>query len=215
MKELVIIQRELKAPKDNFNKFGNFSYRSAEGILEAVKPLATENGCFITINEDLVEKANSRIFLQSTVSLENSEGKSVSATAFAELSEMKGMSAAQATGAASSYARKYALGNLFCLDDTKDADAQEDPSPPTPAPQKTNLPANTEHVGKDPMISDLQKENIATLAKKAGFDRAAVEKKIKSMKLKGVDGLKSTIDELNQAEAATIIGALTEAVKKK
>ena len=117
------IQAKLKAPKGNLNKFGNYKYRSAEDILEAVKPLLYENGCSLTISDDII-MIGTRIYVKASAVLSNDKGQSVHTTAFARESESKsGMDVAQVTGAASSYARKYALNGLFCIDDTKDPDA--------------------------------------------------------------------------------------------
>jgi hypothetical protein len=122
MKELIMIQQGLKAPKNQRNTFGNYNYRSAEDILEAVKPLLAEQVCTLTISDEMVEVGN-RVYVRATVTL-TSEKESVQTTAFAREEETKkGMDAAQITGSASSYARKYALNGLFCIDDTKDPDS--------------------------------------------------------------------------------------------
>lgn len=131
---LLDIQARLKAPKGQTNNFGHYKYRSAEDILEAVKPLLKENGCFLTISDDIV-MVGSRIYVKATITL-SKNGETIHTTAFARESESKsGMDASQITGAASSYARKYALNGLFCIDDTKDADAlntnKEYTQPPT------------------------------------------------------------------------------------
>ena len=119
---LLDIQARLKAPKGQTNNFGHYKYRSAEDILEAVKPLLKENGCCLTISDDIV-MVGDRIYVKATITLSRN-GESIHTTAFARESESKsGMDASQITGAASSYARKYALNGLFCIDDTKDADA--------------------------------------------------------------------------------------------
>lgn len=123
MKELINIQGKLKAPKNQMNKFGGYRYRSAEDILEAVKPHLQENGCYLTISDEMVEVAG-RVYVKATATLTNSEGVQVTTTALAREEESKkGMDASQITGSASSYARKYALNGLLCIDDTKDADA--------------------------------------------------------------------------------------------
>ena len=123
MKELIDIQSELKAPKSQYNSFGKYKYRKAEDILEALKPLLKQNGCILTLTDDISEVAG-RIYVKAIATITNSEGASVSATAFARESETKsGMDAAQITGAASSYARKYALNGLFCIDDSADPDS--------------------------------------------------------------------------------------------
>lgn len=122
MKELSSIQKRLNAPKDKYNKFGGYSYRSCEGILEALKPLLEETDCTLTISDDMVLVGN-RIYVKATATLTNKDGQSVCTTAFAREEETKkGMDSSQITGAASSYARKYALNGLFCIDDNKDSD---------------------------------------------------------------------------------------------
>ena len=119
---LLKIQSELKAPKNQFNKFGNYSYRSAEDILEAVKPLLSKYSCQMTISDEMVS-VGERIYVKATVTFTEGE-KVTTVSAFAREEETKkGMDAAQITGSASSYARKYALNGLFLIDDTKDPDA--------------------------------------------------------------------------------------------
>jgi len=118
------IQSELKAPKGQRNNFGNYSYRSAEDILTAVKPLLEKYGSAL-VSRDSLEAHGDRIFVRSDAELYNEEAKLIgSSTGFAEHAvTKKGMDQAQITGSASSYARKYSLNGLFAIDDTKDADA--------------------------------------------------------------------------------------------
>lgn len=118
------IQSSLKAPKGQTNKFGGYSYRSAEDILNAVKPLLNEWNCTLVLNDEIVEVAG-RVYVKSNASLADSNGDQIiNSQAFArEAESKKGMDEAQITGSASSYARKYALNALFAIDDTKDADA--------------------------------------------------------------------------------------------
>ena len=119
---LIAIQSELKAPKNQFNSFGKYKYRSAEDILEAVKPLLKKYGCYLTITETTQEIAG-YLVLNSKVSISDGE-KTIFVEAQAGINpERKGMDIAQSFGSSSSYAKKYALGNLFLLDDTKDADS--------------------------------------------------------------------------------------------
>ena len=118
------IQSSLKAPKGQTNKFGGYRYRSAEDILEALKPLLGEWGCSLVIQDDMVE-VGGRVYVKASANLIDNETESVlSTSAFAREAEVKkGMDDAQITGSASSYARKYALNGLFAIDDTKDPDA--------------------------------------------------------------------------------------------
>lgn len=120
--KLIKIQSGLKAPKNQTNSFGGYKYRSAEDILEAVKPLLKEQGVSLTISDDIVAVGD-RIYVKATATL--SDGTDIIQTvAFArEPASKKGADESQITGATSSYSRKYALGGLLCIDDTKDADA--------------------------------------------------------------------------------------------
>lgn len=125
MDELKKIQAELKAPKGQYNSFGKYHYRSAEDILEAVKPLLAKYGVLMTITDDVIAVAD-RIYVKATVTIENSKGVSKTVNAYArEPQDKKGMDDSQITGTASSYARKYALNGMFLIDDTKDADTDE------------------------------------------------------------------------------------------
>jgi hypothetical protein len=121
--KLSVIQSTLKAPKDLRNSFGNYNYRSAESILEAVKPILTANECYINVSDELLFFGD-RFYVKATASILDFNGNVVSSTALAREEEVKkGMDSSQITGAASSYARKYALNGLLAIDDTKDADA--------------------------------------------------------------------------------------------
>jgi hypothetical protein len=123
--KLLNIQSELKAPKNQTNKFGGYNYRSCEDILEAVKPLLLEQKVTLTI-EDGIELIGEHLFMKSTAILQDVESESVlTNVAYAEMSEHKGMSSEQSTGTASSYCRKYCLNGLFLIDDTKDPDTEE------------------------------------------------------------------------------------------
>ena len=116
------IQGKLNAPKGQFNSYGKYKYRSCEDILAAAKPLLKEFNCSLLITDD-VQLIGTRFYIKATATLTTADGDSISTTAFAREEEAKkGMDASQVTGAASSYARKYALNGLFAIDDTKDAD---------------------------------------------------------------------------------------------
>ena len=136
MQNLIAIQQLLKAPKNQKNNFGGYKYRSCEDILEAVKPLLKDMECGLIIRDEIVE-TSSRVYIKATASLYNRIGELIAeGTGYAREEETKkGMDASQITGAASSYARKYALNGLFAIDDTKDADATNthDKKPQEPA----------------------------------------------------------------------------------
>lgn len=122
--KLIHIQTKLKAPKNQYNSFSNFYYRSAEDILESVKPLNAEYGLLLTLTDKPVEIGGWN-YIEATATL--TDGKdSIIVTAYARESEhKKGMDSSQVTGSTSSYARKYALNGLYLIDDTKDADTDE------------------------------------------------------------------------------------------
>jgi hypothetical protein len=134
MKDLVKIQTELKVPKGNFNSFGKYKYRSCEDILEAVKPILNKYNATFSLTDEVI-LVGTKLFVKATASIHIGEEHNWTC-GFAELAEHKGMSPEQATGTASSYARKYALNGLFLIDETEaDADSQK------PAPVKPTLNA--------------------------------------------------------------------------
>lgn len=119
---LAEIQAKLKAPKGQYNSFGKYHYRSAEDILEAVKKVVNPMGFSVTLT-DQVKEIGGRIYVEALASLFNGELEYTATGIAREEETKKGMDGAQVTGAASSYARKYALNGLFAIDDTKDSDA--------------------------------------------------------------------------------------------
>ena len=138
LKKLMELQGVLKVDKAHYNSFGEFSYRSKEDILEAVKPLAHERGCVVVCDDEIVFIAEGWVYVKSTARLIDVEtGGLVAAAGFAREPESKPkMDSSQTTGSASSYAGKRALGNLFALDDTADSDALNQPvsTPPSNGP---------------------------------------------------------------------------------
>ena len=126
-KKLAIVQTKLKAKKSSYNKFGKFYFRKAEDILEAIKPFLIEHGVTVTINEEIIA-TDPVPTIQSTATISDGEN-SIHATALVGVDlDQKGMQTAQQFGAASTYGKKYALGNLLLIDDTEDADAGDKPS---------------------------------------------------------------------------------------
>ena len=122
--KLLAIQTKLKAPKGQYNSFGKYSYRSAEDILEAVKPLNAEQGVLLTITDEIKE-IGGRVYVVATATVSDGTDE-LKVSAFArEPENKKGMDESQITGATSSYARKYALNGLYAIDDNKDADTDE------------------------------------------------------------------------------------------
>lgn len=126
-KKLIKVQQELKAPKNQRNTFGNYNYRSAEDILEALKPILAKHEATVTISYKIIVKENLWTYVEATATFVDIEtGESTCTTGYAREAETKkGMDPSQITGSASSYAGKYALNGLFLIDDTKDADTDE------------------------------------------------------------------------------------------
>lgn len=126
-KKLLNIQKELNVPKGQYNEFGGYSYRNAEDILNAIKPLLWENECTAFFRKDVIEQVGDRYYLVATFDfVDISTGEKITVEARArEEEKKKSMDASQITGAASSYARKYALNGIFLIDDAKDADTNE------------------------------------------------------------------------------------------
>lgn len=124
MEKLIKIQAELKAPKNQRNSFGGYSYRSCEDIFEALKPLLKKHEVSLIVRDE-IESCYDRVYVKATACLYDANGTLIAdCTGFAKEPESrKGMDDSQITGSSSSYARKYALNGLFCIDDTKDADA--------------------------------------------------------------------------------------------
>lgn len=134
MKELIEIQTSLNAPKDLTNKFGGYKYRSAESIMEALKPLLKKHSCFLNLT-DKVEVHGDRFYIGATATITNSAGETMSSTSYArEEASKKGCDAAQITGGASSYARKYALCGLFAIDGGDDPDRNDNRESGSSAP---------------------------------------------------------------------------------
>ena len=127
MIDLINIQNELKAPKGKYNSYGNFRYRSAEDILEAVKPLLKRYNCLLTLSDEIIVIGD-RYFVKSTATFTSSSGAKFVVTGVAAHDfDKKGSDPAQKTGSASSYARKYALSGMFLLDDEQDPDSMLPP----------------------------------------------------------------------------------------
>ena len=159
------IQHRLKAPKNQTNKFGGYNYRSAEDILEAVKPLAHEVGATVNCSDEVL-MVGDRFYVVATAILTTYEGEQVAVQGWArEQDERKGMDASQVTGSASSYARKYALSGLFAIDDEKDADAQE---PEQPKRKKAKKPDDLAQAKRDLMAA------VKEYAERMGLDSKAI-----------------------------------------
>jgi len=151
---LSYIQTNLKAHKNLYNSFGGYAHRSCEGILEAVKPYLKDSDLALIISDELV-CIGDRFYVKATATLKDNQGGEISAPAYArEPEQKKGMDAAQITGATSSYARKYALSGLFCIDDNKDADSMD----------------SSVEVEQTNFLNDNQVKLITNKAKEVGVD---------------------------------------------
>ena len=157
-KKLLEVQTKLKAPKGQFNSFGKYNYRSCEDILESVKPILNESKATIII-KDTIKEIGGRIYVEATVIFIDIEtGEKIETTALAREEETKkGMDSSQLTGSTSSYARKYALNGMFCIDDTKDSDS-------------TNKHGKEDEVKKeDNNLSEKQIKRLYAIGNKAGI----------------------------------------------
>jgi len=134
--KLAIIQTKFKSKKSRFNSFGKYYFRSAEDILESIKPYLLEHGVTVIVNEKLINEGSTPI-IKTTATIHDVKGMRLSATAIVGVDLMqKGMQTPQQFGSASSYGKKYALGNLFLIDDTQDSDASNNHSTTLPDIQK-------------------------------------------------------------------------------
>lgn len=160
--KLMNVQNELKVPKNNKNTFGNYKFRNAEDILEALKPLLKKYNATVIITDDVVTTGN-RYYIKATVKFIDTEtGEMIETSALAREEEnKKGMDSSQITGSTSSYARKYALNGLFAIDDTKDSDT-------------TN-----KHLKDEPTLSDAQIKRLYTISNKAGYSADKVKNMVK------------------------------------
>ena len=159
--KLIEIQAELKAPKSQFNKFGGYNYRNCEDILEAVKPLCAKHDVVPLLSDEIV-MIGERYYIKSIAKITDGKDE-ITTTAFARESfDKKGMDESQITGSASSYARKYALNGLFCIDDTKDADFMDNSQnkKATSTPQQTTKPKEKHVAGYDEFLKIQKEKNV-------------------------------------------------------
>ena len=140
-KALIKVQSELKAPKGQYNSFGKYAYRSAEDILEAVKPLLSKNGLSMRVTDEVMEVGGLTFINASVVVTDGVDSIYASAQAGIDPNR-KGMDIAQSFGSSSSYARKYALNGMFLIDDTKDADATNTHGKAAPSSQSSSTTAS-------------------------------------------------------------------------
>ena len=169
---LVKIQAELKVPKNQTNNFGKYKYRSAEDIVEAVKPILNKYGTALLISDEVVQVGD-RIYVKATAKLVNGTDESIIVNGWAREEEVKkGMDAAQITGSASSYARKYALNGLFAIDDTKDADATNNHQDEVGEEKRMKLILLLESTIWDETLKSKQAIKISTFTTNEQYDKA-------------------------------------------
>lgn len=195
--KLLRVQTKLKAPKNQYNIFGKYYYRSCEDITEAVKPLLAEEKLIMTISDELT-LIGERYYIKATVTVIDGEtGEKHEVHAYArEAESKKGMDESQITGAASSYARKYALNGMFAIDDTKDSDA-------------TNTHEKNENNNQN-----IDKQTIAAITSFIKRDDKAKNIAVSFLKTKGFSNFDG-LHELSQEEADKLLGKIKSVVMGK
>ena len=203
--KLLNIQAELKAPKNQYNSFGKYHYRSCEDILEGLKPLLTKYKATLIVNDEIVQIGD-RYYVKATATLIDVEGEGrecISSTAFAREDEKKtGMDLSQLTGSTSSYARKYALNGLFAIDDTKDSDATNKHD--TEQISRPKVDKDKQAIVDNSLASDKQLNYIYKLAKQKNYSPESMANYIKEAY--GKDSSKA----LTKKEASELIEMLNE-----
>lgn len=186
--KLGAVQRELKVPKSNYNSFGKYKYRSLEDILESLKPLLDKHGLVLYLNDD-IEMFGNRVYIKATATISDGQSQEC-VTAYArEADSKKGMDESQITGTASSYARKYALNGLFCIDDAKDAD--------TDAYTLNQQVPEQVHESKAPTKESVRAE-VLQFAQSKGYTPAQLAKKYKLNADSTVQQLADVLEDLRQ-----------------
>lgn len=212
---VVLAQNELKAPKGQYNNYGGFAYRSAEDILEAVKPINLKHELLLNLRDEIIE-VGGRIYVKAIATLHDVHSDlKIEVQAFAREAEVKkGMDESQITGSASSYARKYALNGLYLIDDTKDADSNEQKEAIDGKEKKAN--DNVKARGKNiqesmqPTEAEAKKE-IAKLYK----DLIAVAPELTNERINEILKEQFKVDDLNKANKGQIIASLRQALASK
>lgn len=216
-KKIQMIQNELKAPKNLYNSFGKYSYRNAEGICEAIKPLLAKHGMFLTLLDDIV-LVGERYYVKATATITDCDsGESISTSAFARESlDKKGQDDSQITGTASSYARKYALNGLFLLDDTKDADSDEYHNQTNKTDKKDAKPAPKVPAQKPQIetISDEMYTELQALCKQADRTEGYIAKSMGVSNLKALPTSKYAIAKVGLQKIINTPKGESENVKK-
>ena len=182
--KLAIVQQELIAPKNQYNSFGKYNYRSCEDILEGLKPCLKKVRAAVTVSDDVVQ-IGERYYIKATATLHDAESNvTISNTAYAREDEgKKGMDVSQVTGATSSYARKYALNGLFCIDDVKDADTRDNRQ--NEAKEQKQAEEHQKEF-ENSVVSEVKVKALVARCEKEGVD---TEKILKLYKVKSLSDL--------------------------
>ena len=212
---VVLAQNELKAPKGQYNDYGNFAYRSAEDILEAAKPVNLKNGLLLNLKDEIIE-VGGRIYVKAIAVLHDVHSDlKIEVQAFAREAEVKkGMDDSQITGSASSYARKYALNGLYLIDDTKDADSNEQKKAIDGKEKKANdnVKARGKNIQESMQPTEAEsKKEIAKLYK----DLIAVAPDLTNERINEILKDQFKVEDLNKANKGQIIASLRQAIASK
>lgn len=204
--KLTKVQDELKAPKNQYNSFGKYRYRSCEDILEALKPILAKYGLFLMIS-DTLEQVGDRYYIRATCTVSDGETHITNCAFAREEESKKGMDGAQVTGTSSSYARKYALNGLFLIDDTKDPDTDE-----YYRQAKGNTGKQTSRPGAgsgkaDKLVTENQISRMYAIASDKGYTKEDIKKSI-------IKKNKQSAKELTMAECDEIIAGIEKAPVK-
>jgi hypothetical protein len=203
------IQSELNAPKNLTNKFGGYQYRSAEGILEALKPLLKQQKAALIINDDVVF-VEGRHYIKATAKFIDTEtGEFVETSAMArEENEKRGMDASQLTGSTSSYARKYALNGLFAIDDNRDADSYNTHGKDVSAPTKAQTQSKQNTPSRSKVLSEGQIKALKDISAKANCSEARLTARVKAK-------FKCNVEDLTKEQYDFICDVLKKEAEQK
>lgn len=205
--KLMNIQNELKAPKNQYNEFGKYHYRSCEDILEDLKPVLAKHKTAVTISDEIV-LIGDRYYVKATATLIDIEkGDKVEVSAYAREDETKkGMDLSQLTGSTSSYARKYALNGLFAIDDTKDSDATNKHD--TEQVSRPKVDKEKQAIVDNSLATDKQVKAIYAMAKNKNYTKDSLTSYINSVYSK------DSVAALTKQEASDVIQMLNEMSKE-
>ena len=204
--KLTKVQDELKAPKNQYNSFGKYRYRSCEDILEALKPILAKHGLFLMIS-DTLEQIGDRYYIRATCTVSDGEMHITNCAFAREEESKKGMDGAQVTGTSSSYARKYALNGLFLIDDTKDPDTDEYYRQAKGNATKQTSRTSAGSGKTDKLVTESQLSRLYAIGSSKGYSKADIDKSIHK---KG----KNSAKELTMAEYDDLITGIENAPVK-